>query len=167
VSGFLTGQAEGAGVRRRVVVLGAALLAVGVALSMTAWLSSEPMPYVAEFAPGRDAPAGQRFVLSPAFDPRGPSSFASSVAWVNDGEYLAIVAYGSGSCPNGPHNISVVGDQKLEVRVGPLFPDRDVCTADLGPHVTVVEIPEGITPTKPLVARFEDREVTLSAVGGN
>ncbi len=152
--------------RHRAAVLSAALLAVGVVLSITG-CSSNPVPYLAEFAPGRDDPAGQQFVLSPAFEPRGPSSFASSVAWANNGDYLAIIAYGSGSCPSGPDSITVVGDQELEIRLGPLFPDRDVCTADLGPHVTVVDVPEGITPTKRLVARFEDREVTLPAVSGN
>jgi hypothetical protein len=157
------------------VLLTAAPIAVGVVLSMTMWSSdlvpsmwsSDPVPYVAEFASGRDDRARQQFVLSPAFEPRGPSSFMSSVAWVNDGEYLAVIAYGSGSCPSGPHSIEVVAEQQVAIRLGPLFPDRNVCTADLGPHVTVVEVPEGITPTKPLVARFEDREVTLPAVSDN
>jgi hypothetical protein len=27
-----------------------------------------------------------------------------------------------------------------------------------------VELPQGVTPTKPLVARFGDREVTIAAV---
>jgi hypothetical protein len=31
-------------------------------------------------------------------------------------------------------------------------------------YVTVVELPGGVTPAKPLVARFEDHEVTIEAV---
>jgi len=141
-------------------------MALGVVWSMTMW-SSDPVPYVAEFAPGGDDSARQQFVLSPAFEPGGPSSFMPSVAWVNDGEYLAVIGSGSGSCPSGPHTIEVVDEQHVEIRLGPLFPDRNVCTADPGPQVTVVEVPEGIAPTEPLVARFEDREVTLPAVSDN
>ena len=151
--------------RRPAVLISVAVVAGGVALP--AGRSADPVPYVAEFAPGRTDPTAQRFVLSPAFDPRGPSSFASSVAWVNEGEYLAVIAYGSGSCPNGPNSIAVVDTQELQVGLGPLFPDRSVCTADLGPHVTVVEVPTEISPAQPLVVRFEDREVTLPAVSSS
>jgi hypothetical protein len=94
--------------------------------------------------------------------PFGPSP---SVAWVNDGQYLGVVTWGSGSCPSGPHGIEVVAEQEVEIRLGPLFADRDVCSADISGHVTVVELPQGVTPTKPLVARFEEREVSIPAVG--
>jgi hypothetical protein len=105
----------------------------------------------------------------PAPDSGGPSPlelvFEPSIAWVNHGQYLAVVVYGSGSCPSGPDSIEVVAEQEIEIRLGRLFPDRDPCTADMSPHVTVVELPPGVTPTKPLVARFGDREVTIEAVG--
>jgi hypothetical protein len=95
-----------------------------------------------------------------------PSSAATGVptpviAWVNDGQYLAVITYGSGSCPDGPQSIRVVADQEVEVRLGPFFPGRDVCTADLGPYVTVVKLPQGVTPAKPLTARFGSNEATL------
>jgi hypothetical protein len=106
---------------------------------------------------------------APAPDPGGrsplESAFQPSVTWVNDGQYLAVVTWGSSSCPSGPHRIEVAADQEIEVRLGPLFPDRDTCTADMSGHVTVVELPQGVTPTKPLVARFGDHEVTIEAVG--
>ncbi|MGY1601708.1 hypothetical protein [Geodermatophilus sp. SYSU D00815] len=149
----------------------------------------EPLPYVAEFALGE----GPGFVLGPTpgpsvevlpepspapvppepmrsepVPPTAPGDlplFEPTVAWVDDGRYLAVVGYGSSSCPSGPHGLDVVGDQAIEVRLGPLFPDRDPCTADLSGHVTVVELPEGITPTRPLTARFGEREVTIPAVG--
>lgn len=101
-------------------------------------------------------------------DSAGPSplesAFQSSVTWVNNGQYLAVVTWGSSSCPSGPHGIEVAADQEIEIRLGPLFPDRETCTADMSGHVTVVELPQGITPTKPLVARFGDRVVTIAAV---
>ncbi|SDN48545.1 hypothetical protein SAMN05428965_0596 [Geodermatophilus sp. DSM 45219] len=104
--------------------------------------------------------------VAPPPDPGGwPSSFEPSVAWVDGGRYLGVVTYGSGSCPSGPHGIEVVADQEIEIRLGPLFPGRDVCSADVSGHVTVVELPQGVTPAEPLVARFGEREVTIPAVG--
>lgn len=92
------------------------------------------------------------------------SAFQPSVTWVNDGQYLAVVTWASSSCPSGPHGIEVAADQEIEIRLGPLFPDRATCTADMSGRVTVVELPQGVTPTKPLVARFGDHEVTIAAV---
>src|SRR3954447_4830809 len=102
--------------------------------------------------------SGGQWPLEPAFQP--------SIAWVNDGRYLAVITHGSGSCPSGPDSIEVIAEQEMEIRLGPLFPDRDPCTADMSGHVTVVELPQGVTPMKPLVARFGDREVSIPAVGG-
>lgn len=133
--------------------------------------SSGPMPYVAEFAPGWNNSAEQEFVLVQGFlggGPLRPGEVAHpSVAWANNGEYLAITTYGSGSCPAGPYGIDVVADQEVQIRLGALFPDRDACSADLSPHVTIVEVPEGVTSTEPLLARFADSEVTVPAVTGN
>lgn len=106
----------------------------------------------------------QTLPITPTPDTGGSPSFGSSVAWVNDGQYLAVVTYGSSSCPSGPHSIDVVADQEIEIRLGLLFPDRDVCTADVRSHVTVMELPQGIMPTKPLVTHFGTRKVTMPAV---
>jgi hypothetical protein len=104
----------------------------------------------------------------PATSPApGPTwSFEPSVAWVNDGRYLGVITFGSSSCPSGPHAIAVVADQEIDIRLGQLPVESEVCTADMSGHVTVVELPDGITPTKPLVARFDDQEVTIPAVDG-
>ena len=97
-------------------------------------------------------------------EPAGPSQevdpFAArpTISWAEDGAYLAVTAYGSSSCPNGPTDITVTGDQQLEIDLGELYPERDVCTADLGPTVTVVEVPEGITPDEPVTAVIGDEE---------
>ncbi len=118
--------------------------------------------------PGADFELTYTPAPEPAPDSGGQSPlesvFEPSIAWVNDGQYLAVVTWGSSSCPSGPDSIEVPADQEVEVRLGPLFPDRDTCTADMSGHVTVVELPQGITPTKPLVARFGDHEMTIAAV---
>lgn len=84
---------------------------------------------------------------------------------MNGGEYLAVVSWGSGSCPSAPHAIDVAGNQEITIRLGPLFPDRDPCTTDLSGHVTVLELPDGISPTAPLVAHFEESDVRIEAAG--
>jgi hypothetical protein len=108
----------------------------------------------------------QTLPVTPTPDPGGWPSFEPSATWVNDGQYLGVITFGSGSCPSGPYGIEVVADQEIEIRLGPLFPDRNVCSADIAGHVTVVKLPHGITPTKPLVARFDGGPVTLPAIAG-
>lgn len=137
--------------------------------------------YVASFRPGEGGPAEQKYVLTSESGPRirivvatpGPppappatGAPAPAIAWVNDGQYLAVTTYGSSSCPAGPQRIDVVADQEIEVRLGGVFPDRNVCTADLGPYVTVVKLPQGVTPAEPLTARFGKRTATLPAATG-
>ena len=124
-----------------------------------------PLPYVAEFALGAETADAGQFVLTPTPDPGRWLSFEPSVTWVDDGQYLGVVTFGSSSCPAGPHGIEVVADQELAIRLGPLFPDRDVCSADVAGHVTVMELPRGITPTEPLTVRFDGSPVTLPPVG--
>lgn len=157
-------------------LLGLAGATVGMILTVAGCTSdsessSGPMPYVAEFTLGSNNSAEQEFVLVQGFlggGPLRPGDVAqSSVSWANNGEYLAITTYGSGSCPAGPYGIDVVADQEVQIRLGALFPDRDVCSADVSPHVTIVEVPEGVTSGESLLARFADSELTLPAVNGN
>ena len=148
----------------------AALLAGGPVLAACAAGGSgapaDDGPYVAAFPLGGGSPEEREFVLTQTPGPPDHEAFEPSVAWVDDGRYLAVITYGSGSCPSGPHGIDVVADQEIEIRLGPLFPDRDVCSADMSGHVTVVELPPGISPTEPLSARIGDHEVTIPAVVG-
>jgi hypothetical protein len=123
------------------------------------------MSYVAEFLLGGDTAQARQYALTlPPASAGGVLSLEPSVVWINDGEYLGVVTYGSGSCPSGPYGIEVIAEQEIEIRLGPLFPDRDVCSADVKGHVTIVELPQGITETKPLIARFEDGSMTLGPV---
>jgi hypothetical protein len=127
--------------------------------------------YVASFTPGKGSSAEQKYVLTtasaqtsdvtPASDTTGLPS--PTIAWVNGGPFLAVITYGSGSGPDGPQSIRVIADQEVEVRLGQVFPGSDACTADLRPYVTVVKLSAGVTPTKPLKARFESSEATLPA----
>ena len=83
---------------------------------------------------------------------------------MNDGRYLGVITWGTSSCPAGPQAIEIVADQLIEIRLAPLLVEGDVCSADMSGYVTVVELPDGVTPAEPLVARFDDQEVTIEAV---
>ena len=124
--------------------------------------SLTPSPHVGGQQPTEP---NQTLPVTPTPDLGQRPSFEPSVAWVNDGKYLGVITYGSGSCPSGPYGIEVIAVQEIEIRLGPLFPDRSVCSADVAGHVTVVKLPREITPTEPLVARFDGSPVTLPPVG--
>jgi hypothetical protein len=51
---------------------------------------------------------------------------------------------GSGSCPSVPHAIDVVGDQEVQIELGPRSVGQDACSTDISGHVIVLEPPEGI-----------------------
>ncbi|MHA3946903.1 hypothetical protein [Cellulomonas bogoriensis] len=92
--------------------------------------------------------------------------FRPSVAWVNDGEHLAVIAGGSSSCPNVANGVEVTGPGELAVTIGPKYPDQAHCTADATRHVTVIRLPGGISPTESLTVHFDDASVTLDPVQG-
>lgn len=151
-----------------------ALLAATPALAACASDGSgagSPMPFVAEYGLGRGTPEESEFALTPPPAPPAASpsagtlrAFEPSVAWVNDGRYLGVITWGSSSCPTGAHAVEVVAEQVIEIRLEPLSVEGDACTADMSGYVTVVELPDGVTPAKRLVARLDDHEVTLEAV---
>lgn len=170
----------------RRVLAAVALLAVSSVLAACSGSSQpagEPMPHVAAFRLGSGAVDEQEYVLapvaaprvdsreeqqSPPTTPRAPeqgSAFVPTVAWVNDGRYLGVMTWGSGSCPSVPYEIRGVADQEIEVRLGELHPDAEICTADVSGFVTVVEVPDGVAPTRPLTVRFDENEVILEPVG--
>ena len=137
----------------------------GCALALTFLVSgcSDPVPYVADFRPGEDSPEEGQFPLGPMAE-SSSSEFVPgpSVAWAQDGAYLAVITFGSGSCPSGPTRVAVVGDQEIEIGLGALS-EQTTCTADVSPHATVLDVPDGISSAEPLVAHIGGQEVTLPA----
>ncbi|MFQ1003155.1 hypothetical protein [Modestobacter sp. SSW1-42] len=94
------------------------------------------------------------------------------LAWVDGGGYLAVTTSGSSSCPHGPGSLTVTAPQRLTVEMVELRPGQGACTADLAPHVTIVEVPDGLDPTRPVIAVLdwgeespEDTDVVLDPVG--
>lgn len=126
---------------RAAVLLTAALLAVGgCAAGRDAQDGSRP-PAPAPMSPTVPTAPGKTLEVLPPPPP---------VAWAGDGDRLAVTTNGSSSCPLGPTDVAVVGDQQLRVDVAFLFPDREWCTADIAPRTTEIEVPDGISADEPL-----------------
>ena len=92
------------------------------------------------------------------------------VSWAGDGEQLSVTTYGSSSCPTGPSDVEVVGEQELRVRIEARFPDRDPCTADMAVSSAVIELPRGISADEELTVRLryddgEEQTVVLPPAG--
>ena len=149
---------------RRGVPLAVSICAVGAVLILSG--CTEPVAYVVAFRLGDGGTEEQQFPLGPASDPVNPGDAipGPSAAWAADGTYLAVITVGSGSCPSGPHGITVQGDQEIKVRLGDLYSHQDACSADLSSYATVVEVPDGITPDRPLTVHFADGSVTVPPV---
>ena len=128
-------------------------------------LTPSPGPHVQLGPPPAGPPPSGPVPSGPVPEPGGVPSFEPSIAWVDDGRYLAVVTFGSSSCPSGPDGVEVTGDQEVEIALRERFPDREVCTADMSGFVTVVELPDGVSPTEALTARLAGHEVTIPAVG--
>ena len=110
--------------------------------------------------PTLPATSGQTFEVRPPPPP---------VAWA-DGRRLAVTTSGSSSCPTGPTDPVVVGDQELRVPIVSLFPDRDPCTADMTMTTTEVELPDGISPDEPITVHLrhegdDEQTVVLPPAG--
>jgi hypothetical protein len=127
--------------------------------------SSDPVDRVPPVAETGQDGLGEHHVEL-AGDPDAP------LAWVDGGSYLAVITRGSSSCPYGPGTLTVTGPQRLTVALVELNPGQDACTADLAPHVTVVEVPDGLDHTLPVTAVLdwgdewpEDADVVLDPVG--
>jgi hypothetical protein len=78
------------------------------------------------------------------------------VSWDGAG-LLAVVTYGSSSCPTAPTDITVAGDQELVLDIASLHPDRDPCTADVAPRTTRLELPDGVSAEEELTVRLRYR----------
>jgi hypothetical protein len=150
------------------VVASAAALALTGCQESDDAVASHDVHVVAEFRPDELPP---EYVLGPAtpdkirHDPTsvGPAyDLVDSAAWVNEGEYLAVVTYGSSSCPRVPVRADVADDGTVRFALERVD-HEDVCSADVAPHYSILEVPDGLSPESPARLLFGDREATLPA----
>ena len=70
-------------------------------------------------------------------------------AWLDDGRIIGLVTTGSSTCIPAADEATLQADGSLAVTL--VEPDADTaCTRDLVPRVTLVEVPEGVDPSKDL-----------------
>ena len=84
----------------------------------------------------------------------------TSAAYLDHGDRLAVVTWGSSSCPLVGTDIVVLEDANSgnAVRVElEEIPEDAICTADIAPHTTVFGTPENTTTTQPLARRGRRR----------
>lgn len=78
--------------------------------------------------------------------------FSPRAVWLSD-ETLAVVTFGSSSCPAAPAALDLTGPDALDIalqRTG-----GDVCTADLGPTTFEIDDPEGLDPSMTYTVTFD------------
>ncbi|RWZ53145.1 hypothetical protein ELQ90_04275 [Labedella phragmitis] len=86
------------------------------------------------------------------------TDFSPRVAWLSD-ETLAIVTFGSSSCPAAPAALDLIGPDALDIalkRTG-----GDACTADLGPTTFEIDDPEGLDPSTTYTVTFDGRSASV------
>lgn len=88
---------------------------------------------------------------------------APQAFYLADGGRLAVVLWGSSTCPLVGTDISVVkaadDGNEVKVNVAPL-PDRP-CTMDFVPHTTVFWTPVETTTTKPLIVHVLEESIVV------
>jgi hypothetical protein len=85
--------------------------------------------------------------LPPGTAPSRPvPSIGVNATW-RDGR-LDITTWGSGSCPGVPTRARARGEHAVEVTISADY--NGVCTADMAPTTSVIELPDGLAATGPL-----------------
>lgn len=88
----------------------------------------------------------------------------TSVVYLDYGDRLALVTWGSSTCPVVGTDIVVVQDansgNSVRIETEPIPADA-ICTADLVPHTTIFGTPENTTTTKPLLVEVDGEEIEV------
>lgn len=104
--------------------------------------------------------AAEEEVEGPAFE----ESDEPQVAWWEEGGQLALVIYGSSTCPTVGQEIRVLEPAGEGNRVAIDLvqrPDDEVCTMDFVPHTTIFWTPVEVTTTEPLVVEVAGFDVEV------
>lgn len=134
-----------------------------------AYTENDSRPYVRSglieaAGPGQSL-GGYRFASSAAAQPDGdnPSQTDPTVAWVNDGDFLAITTWGSSTCPTVPVSW-LTTNRTLSVETAELRADEGSCTTTRTPFTTIFEVPMGIDATLDLPVTIDGAATTLPAL---
>lgn len=109
---------------------------------------------------GEIGDAAEAEVEGPAFE----DSDQPQVAWWEEGGQLALVIYGSSTCPTVGKEIRVLEEAGAGNRVAIDLvqrPDNEVCTMDRVPHTTIFWTPVEVATTEPLIVEVAGYEVEV------
>jgi hypothetical protein len=105
-----------------------------------------------------------------AGEPKGVEAPASSAGgsswavWMEDGARIAIVLYGSSTCPPKVDHIRSSSATKIAATLAPA--PGGICTHDYMPHTTVFATPDGTSKTAEVSVELPDQTLTLPARQG-
>ena len=105
-------------------------------------------------------PVAEEEVEGPAFE----ESEEPQVAWWEEGGQLALVIYGSSTCPSVGQEIRVLEPAGEGNRVAIDLvqrPEDEVCTMDFVPHTTLFWTPVEVTTTEPLIVEVAGFDVEV------
>jgi hypothetical protein len=126
------------------------------------------LPVAEEAAPVDVDPESGGEIDDPAEEevegPAWEESDQPQVAWWEEGGQLALVVYGSSTCPTVGQGIRVLEPAGEGNRVAIDLvqrPDDEVCTMDFVPHTTIFWTPVEVTTTEPLVVEVAGFDVEV------
>lgn len=96
--------------------------------------------------------------------PASSAGGASWAAWLEGGDRLAIVLYGSSTCPPKVDHIRSTGATAIEATLAPA--PGGICTHDYVPFTTVFATPDGTSKTAQVSVALPDQTLTLPARNG-
>ena len=135
----------------RIPVAVAALLVAGVALTGCTAHATKPAEEYNGEPKGVDAPASSA----------GGAAWAT---WMQDGGQIAIVLYGSSSCPPRVASIAVTSHSTVTATLAPA--PGGVCSRDYAPHTTIFPTPSGVKTTSAVQIVLPDATLTLPGLPG-
>jgi hypothetical protein len=108
------------------------------------------LPAVLLLAAGALAGCASNPAAAPSATTTGDSTEVEiDAAWLDDGRIIGLVTTGRSTCVPAADEATLEADGSLAVTL--VEPDADTaCTRDLVPRVTLVEVPEGVDPSKDL-----------------
>ena len=96
--------------------------------------------------------------------PASSAGGASWAVWLADGDQLAIVLYGSSTCPPKVQNVTASSATEITATLAPA--PGGICTRDFVPHTTVFGTPDRITKTGEVTVVLPDTRLELPARQG-
>jgi hypothetical protein len=137
--------------RVRVPVLAVALVASALALTGCTASVTKPAEEYSGEPKGVEAPASS-------------AGGAAWAVWMKNGEQIAIVLYGSSSCPPKVATIGVTSSTQVKATLAPA--PGGICTRDYVPHTTIFPTPSAVKTTKDVSVLLPDATLTLPALPG-